>query len=60
MPSTTSRTGAGEGVAQDDNEAVKWYRKAAEQGDATAQAKGVKAKVWIPYDLHLGIFLNQL
>ena len=27
----------GRGVKQDDFEAVKWYRKAAEQGDATAQ-----------------------
>ena len=27
----------GEGVLEDDNEAVKWYRKAAEQGDAPAQ-----------------------
>ena len=27
----------GEGVAKDDVEAVKWYRKAAEQGDAYAQ-----------------------
>ena len=29
----------GRGVAQDFNEAVKWYRKAAEQGDAFAQGK---------------------
>uniref|UniRef100_UPI0006657566 tetratricopeptide repeat protein n=1 Tax=Haemophilus influenzae TaxID=727 RepID=UPI0006657566 len=28
----------GQGVKQDDFEAVKWYRKAAEQGDADAQA----------------------
>ena len=28
----------GEGVPQDDAEAVKWYRKAAEQGDAAAQS----------------------
>ena len=27
----------GEGVPEDDKEAVKWYRKAAEQGDAEAQ-----------------------
>jgi len=27
----------GEGVPQDDTEAVKWYRKAAEQGNAEAQ-----------------------
>ncbi len=27
----------GEGVLQDDKEAVKWYRLAAEQGDAKAQ-----------------------
>ena len=27
----------GQGVTQDDVEAVKWYRKAAEQGDAYAQ-----------------------
>ena len=27
----------GQGVKQDDFEAVKWYRKAAEQGDAKAQ-----------------------
>ena len=27
----------GQGVAQDDAEAVKWYRRAAEQGDADAQ-----------------------
>ena len=27
----------GEGVPQDDKEAVKWYRLAAEQGDASAQ-----------------------
>jgi TPR repeat protein len=29
--------GYGEGVAQNDAEAVKWFRKAAEQGDAGAQ-----------------------
>jgi uncharacterized protein len=28
---------SGEGVSQDDSEAVKWYRKAAEQGHAEAQ-----------------------
>ena len=28
----------GDGIKQDDFEAVKWYRKAAEQGDADAQA----------------------
>lgn len=28
----------GEGVAEDDKEAVRWYRKAAEQGDAGAQS----------------------
>jgi len=27
----------GEGVAQDDTEALEWFRKAAEQGDAGAQ-----------------------
>ena len=27
----------GRGVAKDDYEAVKWYRKAADQGDARAQ-----------------------
>ena len=27
----------GEGILQDDKEAVKWFRKAAEQGDASAQ-----------------------
>jgi TPR repeat protein len=27
----------GHGVAKDDREAVKWYRKAAEQGNAPAQ-----------------------
>jgi len=27
----------GYGVIEDDVEAVKWYRKAADQGDATAQ-----------------------
>ena len=27
----------GEGVKQDDREAAKWYRKAAEQGNADAQ-----------------------
>ena len=30
---------SGEGVPQDDTEAVKWYRKAAEQGLAKAQKK---------------------
>ena len=29
----------GNGVLEDDKEAVKWYRKAAEQGDAQAQYK---------------------
>ena len=29
----------GQGVAQDDKEAVKWYRRAADQGDADAQFK---------------------
>ena len=28
---------AGEGVPQDDGEAVKWFRLAADQGDALAQ-----------------------
>ncbi|HHV6627196.1 TPA: tetratricopeptide repeat protein, partial [Haemophilus influenzae] len=32
------RYAKGQGVKQDDVEAVKWYRKAAEQGDADAQA----------------------
>ncbi len=33
----------GDGVPEDDTEAVRWYRKAAEQGDARAQAMlGVK------------------
>ena len=33
----------GKGVLKDDKEAVKWYRKAAEQGDAKAQNNlGVK------------------
>jgi TPR repeat protein len=27
----------GEGVLQDDKEAIKWYQKAAEQGHASAQ-----------------------
>ena len=31
--------GNGRGVAQDYAEAVKWYRLAAEQGDASAQSK---------------------
>jgi hypothetical protein len=31
------RYGTGEGVKQDDVEAIKWYRKAADQGDANAQ-----------------------
>ncbi|MDR2625971.1 MAG: SEL1-like repeat protein [Zoogloeaceae bacterium] len=30
--------GEGEGITQNQTEAVKWYRKAAEQGDAEAQA----------------------
>jgi uncharacterized protein len=29
----------GEGVPKDDAEAVKWYRKAADQGNSDAQAK---------------------
>ena len=29
--------GAGRGVPQDDAEAVRWYRLAAEQGEASAQ-----------------------
>ena len=29
--------GTGEGVTEDDKEAVKWYRKSAEQGEAKAQ-----------------------
>ena len=36
IPSVT-RIRKGEGVSQDDSEAVAWYRKAAEQGDAHAQ-----------------------
>ena len=28
----------GKGVSKDESEAVRWYRKAAEQGDADAQA----------------------
>ena len=35
----------GEGVPKDDREAVKWYRRAAEQGDASAQFNlGVMAR----------------
>ena len=42
MVSQGRRTGGckradGQGVKQDHTEAVKWYRKAAEQGDANAQ-----------------------
>ena len=58
----------GEGVPEDDREAVKWYRKAAEQGDAVAQynlgamyAKGegvpedyVKAYMWTSLAVALG------
>ena len=31
----------GEGVAKDDAEAAKWYRRAAEQGDARHQHHGI-------------------
>jgi TPR repeat protein len=31
--------GTGTGVPQDDDEAVKWYRKAAEQGHAVAKQR---------------------
>ena len=34
----------GEGVAQDDAEAAKWYRKAAEQGNAIAKQRLDKMK----------------
>ncbi len=40
----------GEGVPQDDVEAVKWYRKAAEQGHAEAQHN-----LGIMYDLGKGV-----
>ena len=30
----------GEGVPEDDAQAVSWYRKAAQQGDASAQVSG--------------------
>ena len=29
----------GDGIRQDKNEAIKWFNKAAEQGDITAQNK---------------------
>ena len=37
----------GEGVAQDYQEAAKWFRKAAEQGDADAIAEAITAVSWI-------------
>ena len=38
---------AGQGVPQDDAEAVAWYRRAAEQGDADAQFQlGVGVRRW--------------
>ena len=40
----------GEGVPEDDAEAVKWYRKAAEQGNADAQCN-----LGIMYDLGEGV-----
>ena len=43
----------GWGVPEDDAEAVKWYRKAAEQGDADAQSNlgGMYANGWgVPED----------
>ena len=40
----------GEGVPEDDAEAVKWYRKAAEQGNADAQCN-----LGVMYDLGEGV-----
>ena len=37
----------GKGVAQDYQEAAKWFRKAAEQGDADAIAEAFTAVSWI-------------
>jgi len=44
----------GRGVKQDDIEAVKWYRKAAEHGHATAQAL-----LGLAYLLGKGVQLNK-
>jgi len=42
-------------VPQDDAEAVKWYRKAAEQGDASAQSKLGRL-----YTIGIGVVKNDL
>ena len=44
----------GRGVKQDDVEAVKWYRQAAEQGDAKAQVM-----LGFSYILGKGVQLNK-
>ena len=45
----------GEGVPENDAEAVKWYRLAAEQGDATAQSN-----LGIMYDTGEGVPQNNV
>ena len=45
----------GQGVKQDDFEAVKWYRQAAEQGEANAQAI-----LGFSYLLGKGIQVNKI
>ena len=44
----------GEGISQDQAEAVKWYRRAAEQGDAQAQCN-----LGLMYDNRRGRFARQ-
>ncbi len=45
----------GEGVPQDDAEALRWYRRAAEQGDADAQFG-----LGLMYSLDLGVPLDYV
>ncbi|MGZ9083637.1 MAG: tetratricopeptide repeat protein [Rhodoplanes sp.] len=39
---------SGRGIARDDAEAMQWYRKAAEQGDAGARSRGIVATTSAP------------
>ena len=53
-PTLGGMYGKGQGVVQDDKEAVRWYRLAADQGDAIAQSKlGLRYKygVGVPQNL---------
>jgi len=50
----------GEGVTEDDREAVKWYRMAAEQGEATMNRTAAQQSLGDAYDKGNGVNQNLI